>query len=74
MADMQSTGWKVSPDNLDALSKNDANCLFVSDHMIVWRNFWASENLNTSNVSLSNRIKSTIALLNTLKDTYEAKD
>ena len=29
---------------------------------------------NTSNVSLSNRIKSTIALLNTLKDTYEAKD
>ena len=74
MADMQSTGWKVSPDNLDALSKNDTNCLFVSDHVIVWRNFWASENLSTSNVSLSNRIKSTIALLNTLKDTYEAKD
>ena len=73
MEHMQTSGWKVSGDNLDAFCKNDVHCLFVSDHMIIWRNFWSSDTAS-SNVQLSNRIKSTIALIDTLKDTYESKD
>ena len=74
MAHMQTSGWKVSEDNLQALSKNGVYCLFVSDHMVVWRNFWYNDCRTMSNTVLSNQIKSTTALLNTLKDSYESKD
>ena len=74
MSEMLRSGWRVSQDNLDALSKNDVHCLFVSDHMIVWRNFWEGDSRSLSNAVLSNRIKSTIALFDSLKDSYESED
>jgi hypothetical protein len=74
MSEMLRSGWRVSQDNLNALSKNDVHCLFVSDHMIVWRNFWEGDSRSLSNAVLSNRIKSTIALFDSLKDSYESED
>jgi len=71
---MQKSGWRVSKDNLDALHKNEVSCLFVSDHVIIWRNFWSGDCLDKSNALLSNKIKSTITLLETLKEAYEIKD
>jgi hypothetical protein len=74
MLEMQKRGWLVSQDNMDALEKDSMRCLFVFDHMIVWRQFWSSDWLGARNDMLTNAIKSTTTRINALTKKYEIQD
>jgi hypothetical protein len=71
MLDMQKRGWWVSQDNMDALEKDSMRCLFVFDHVIVWRQFWSTDWLSARNDMLNNAIKSTTTRINALAKKYE---
>ena len=74
MLEMQKRGWWVSQDNMDALEKDSMRCLFVFDHVIVWRQFWSSDWLSSRNDMLTNAIKSTTTRINALAKKYEIQD
>ena len=74
MLEMQKRGWWVSQDNMDALEKDSMRCLFVFDHVIVWRQFWSSDWLSSRNDMLTNAIKSTTTRINALAKKYETQD
>jgi len=74
MLEMQKRGWWVSQDNMDALEKDSMRCLFVFDHVIVWRQFWSSDWLSSRNDLLTNAIKSTTTRINALVKKYEIQD
>ena len=74
MLEMQKRGWWVSQDNMDALEKDSMRCLFVFDHVIVWRKFWSSDWLSSRNDMLTNAIKSTTTRINALAKKYETQD
>jgi len=56
------------------LEKDSMRCLFVFDHMIVWRQFWPSDWLGARNDMLTNAIKSTTTRINALTKKYEIQD
>jgi len=74
MLEMQKRGWWVSQDNMDILEKDSMRCLFVFDHVIVWRQFWSSDWLSSRNDLLTNAIKSTTTRINALVKKYEIQD
>jgi hypothetical protein len=74
MLEMQKRGWWVSQDNMDALEKDSMRCLFVFDHVIVWRQFWSADWLSSRNDMLTNAIKSTTTRINALAKKYETQD
>ena len=74
MLEMQKRGWWVSQDNMDALEKDNMRCLFVFDHVIVWRQFWSADWLSSRNDMLTNAIKSTTTRINALAKKYETQD
>jgi hypothetical protein len=74
MLEMQKRGWWVSQDNMDALEKDSMRCLFVFDHVIVWRQFWSADWLSSRNDMLTNAIKSTTTRINALAKKYEIQD
>ena len=74
MLEMQKRGWYVSQDNMDILENDSMRCLFVFDHMIVWRQYWSSDWLLARNDTLTNAIKSTTTRINALVKKYEIED